>query len=154
MLSLDISIHSGPSCFVFFFQPSCVLPPNILSYCLLFPFITFITFFLSFYFLSKAPYPFLPLLSIHYPSIPNFSVSLIGSEASETLQISDTTKVFVVLQIWGALCKYVGERDNKLRDLLTLSSIRVKCVLTCHYFLITSVIQVVVMKHTHEEHAS
>lgn len=63
-------------------------------------------------------------------------------------------KGFCSLANLGALCKYVGKRDNKLGPLLTLSSIHVIYVLTCHYFLITSVIQVVVMKHTHGEHAS
>lgn len=51
--------------------------PNILSYCLLFPFITFITYFLSFYFLSKGPYPFY-LSTI--PPFPTFQFLLLDQK--------------------------------------------------------------------------
>lgn len=51
--------------------------PNILSYCLLFPFITFITYFLSFYFLSKGPYPFY-LSTI--PPFPTFQFPLLDQK--------------------------------------------------------------------------
>lgn len=151
MLSLDTSIHSGPSCFVFFL--STFLCPSSLTF-----YHTVSCFLLSH--LSHIFSVSTSSLRVHTPSI--YPLSLHSQLFSFPYWIRSIRNVrdfryhkgFCSLANLGALCKYVGERDNKLGPLLTLSSIHVIYVLTCHYFLITSVIQVVVMKHTHGEHAS